>query len=321
MMEIIIFRNSIINIMPYVNENEILEEAEKKGYAVPGFFPFNLDFIKPIIEVAEEENSPVILLQGPEFIKSFGEHVFTQALITAANYARIPVSIAMDHGFVTGEETFSQILRVIHLGWKSVMFDGSLLPYDKNVCQTREITRICHGAGISCLGALGEVRRFFPQAMDYSGEFKEGFTVDSGIMTDPVQAAEFVNETKVDSLAVSVGQYVRSLWTGEKPPFKRTARIDLKRLESIRKNIKSHIVLHGSTHVNEDDLRESIKCGVSMIKVASEQAIIWSMEVRKFVLENNNVMFPEDIQKPALDAVKESMRHYIRLFNAANQGG
>jgi tagatose 1,6-diphosphate aldolase GatY/KbaY len=305
--------------MPFVSENELLEQAERRGYAVPGFFPFNLDFIKPIIEVAEEENAPVIMLQGPEFIKSFGEHVFTQALITAAHYAKVPVSIAMDHGFVTGDETIKQALRAIHLGWKSVMFDGSLLPYEENVCKTKEVAKICQGAGVSCLGALGEVKRFFPQAMNYSNAFTDGFTIPSEIMTDPVQAAEFVDETKVDSLAVSVGQYVRSLWDGEQPPFKRTARLDLKRLETIRKNVKAHFVLHGSTHVHEDDLRESIKCGVSMIKVASEQAILWSMEIRKLVIENRTVMFPEDIQRPALAAVKESMRYYIRLFNASNQ--
>ena len=305
--------------MPLVSENEILEKAETKGFAVPGFFPFNMDFIKPIIEVAEEEKSPVVILQGPEFIKIFGEHVFTQALITAANNAKVPVSIAMDHGFVTGNETLFQVLRVIHLGWKSVMFDGSLLSYEENVKKTREIANICHGAGISCLGALGEVRRFFPQAMNYSGEFGEGFVIPSELMTDPVQAAEFADETKIDSLAISVGQYVRSLWNGEMPPFKRTARLDFKRLEAIRKNTASHLVLHGSTHVNEDDLRESIKCGVSMIKVASEQAIIWSLEIRKYAAENKGVMFPEDIQKPALNAVKESMRRYIKLFNAAGQ--
>jgi len=303
----------------FVNENELLENARKGGYAVPGFFPFNLDFIKPIIEVAEEERAPVIILQGPEFISSFGENVFTQALITAAHYARVPVSIAVDHAFVTGEDSIPQALRAIHLGWKSVMLDGSLMPYEENVRMTKELAEICHGAGVACVGALGEVRRFFPQAMHYSGAFDESFTVPPEIMTDPVQAAEFVSKTNVDTLAISVGQYVRSLWDGELPPFKRTGRLDLERLKAIRRNVEAHLVLHGSTHVNKDDLRAAIACGVNMIKVASEQALIWSTEIRKFVTEKPDIMFPEDIQKPALSAVKESMRYYIRLFNAANQ--
>lgn len=305
--------------MSFVSENELLREAEKKGYAVPGFFPFNFEFIKPIIEVAEEERSPVILLQGPEFIESFGENVFTQALITAAHYAKVPVSLAMDHSFVTNEESLFGAVRAIHLGWKSVMLDGSLLPYEENIRLTKELARICRLAGVSCVGALGEVRRFFPQAMNYAGAFEESFTVPPEIMTDPGEARRFVEETGVDSLAISVGQYVRSLWDGELPPFKRTGRIDFARLKEIRKEVNAHLILHGSTHVAEEDLKESIRHGVSMIKVASEQALVWSMEVRNLVTNNPEVMFPEDIQKPALAAVKESMRRYIRLFNASNQ--
>lgn len=305
--------------MAFVNENELLELAEKKGFAVPGFFPFNLDFIKPIIEVAEEERSPVILCQGPEFIQSFGENVFTQALITAAHYAKVPVTIAMDHAFVTGEESIPQAVRAIHLGWKSVMLDGSLLPYEENLKKTGELAKICREAGVSCVGALGEVRRFFPQAMNYQGAFEESFQVPPEIMTDPDRAVQFVEKTKVHTLAVSVGQYVRSLWDGEMPPFNRTARLDMKRLEELRKRVPAHLMLHGATHVNEEDIKQAICCGVSSIKVASEQALIWAGEVRRFVTENPAVMFPEDIQKPALAAVKESMRRYIRLFGASNQ--
>jgi len=305
--------------MPFVSENELLEKAERGGYAVPGFFPFNLDFIKPIIEVAEEEKSPVVILQGPEFIKSFGAEVFTEALKTAAHYAKVPVTIAVDHPFVTDENAIPDAVSAIHLGWKSVMLDGSLLPYEQNVEMTKELARISHMAGVSTLGALGEVRRFFPQAQNYSGAFEDSFVVPAEIMTDPVQAAEFVAETKVDSLAISAGQYVRSLWDGELPPFNRTGRLDFKRIEEIKSKTNAHLVLHGSTHVREEDLTDSIKCGVSMIKVASEQALIWSNEVRKTVTENTDLMFPEDIQKPALAAVKESMRRYIRMFNASGK--
>ena len=305
--------------MPLVSEKELLQHAEKNGYAVPSFFPFNLDFIKPMIEVAEEERSPIVLCQGPEFIKSFGEDVFTQALITAANHAKVPVSIGMDHPFVTDERAIPDAIRAIHLGWKSVMLDGSLLSYEENVEKTKELAKISKGAGVSCIGALGEVKRFFPQASNYTAAFNEEFVVPEELMTDPQKAVEFINETNVDALAISVGQYVRSLWDGELPPFNKTARIDFKRLKEIREKTNVPLVMHGATHVNEDDLSESVKYGVSMIKVASEQSLLWATEIRKFVNENPDNMFPEDIQRPALKAVKESMRHYIRLFNASNQ--
>ena len=82
--------------MPLVKEAEILEFARQNGFAVPGFFAFNYEFIKEIIDVAEEENSPVVLCQGPEFIQSFGEHIFTEACKAAANNAKVPVALAVD---------------------------------------------------------------------------------------------------------------------------------------------------------------------------------------------------------------------------------
>lgn len=305
--------------MPLVKESDLLSFAEEKGFAIPGFFAFNMEYIKEIIDVAEEERSPVVLCQGPEFIKSFGEHVFSEACKTAAHHASVPVALSVDHTFVTDDQTIPLLLRDMHLGWGSFMVDASLLPFEENVKMSKELAKICKGAGVDSVAALGEVRRFFPQAMQFKEAFKEDFIVPKEIMTDPQQAKEFIEQTNVDTLAISIGQYVRSLWDGEVPPFKKTARLDFKRLEDIRKAVNTHLILHGATHVHEADLALAARSGISMIKVASEQALVWSNEIRKFTSENREVMFPEDIQKSALKEVKESMRHYIRLFHADHQ--
>ena len=302
--------------MPLVSEKEILSLAKGKDFAVPGFFAFNYEFIKIIIDVAEEERCPVVLCQGPEFIKKNGEVIFTQACKAAAMHATIPVSLAVDHSCVTDDHSIEKQIHNIHLGWNSVMIDGSLLPYDENVKISKELADICKGAGVSSCAALGEVRRFFPQAMNYSDPFKDDFVVPPEIMTDPKQAKNFVEETGVDTLAISIGQYVRSLWDGEKPPFMKSARLDFKRLEAIEHEVDIPLILHGATHVDEKDLQIAAKKGISMIKIASEQAIYWALELRNFLTNHSECMFPEDIQKTALEAVKESMRYYIRLFNA-----
>ena len=305
--------------MPLVKEKELLAFAEERHFAVPGFFPFNLDFIKPIIEAAEEEHSPVVLCQGPEFIDSFGANVFTEACKTAAHYAKVPVALSVDHTFVTDDTTIPWLIRIMCLGWSSFMVDASLLSYEENKTLTKRLADICKDADVSSVAALGEVRRFFPQAMKYSGPYQDDFTVPPEIMTDPEQAREFVEYTGVDTLAISIGQYVRSLWDGELPPFKKYARLDFERLEKIREKTSAHLILHGATHVREEDLSEAAGKGISMIKVASEQALIWSNAIRNFVTGHPDIMFPEDIQKPALAAVKESMRNYIRLFHANGQ--
>ncbi|NMB62107.1 MAG: class II fructose-bisphosphate aldolase [Chloroflexi bacterium] len=307
--------------MPLVSENTLLSNAEKGNYAVPGLFPFDMDYIKIIIEAAEEENSPLIILQGPEFIKDFSAPVFSSALLTAANNAKVPVCLSVDHAFKIDENIFNDVMMCIHNGWKSIMIDGSLLSYEENVKITKEIVRLCHAAGIACCGALGEVRRFFPGVRNYKEPFKDDFVVPDEIMTDPEQAKNFVDVTGVDSLAISIGQYVRSLWEEEKLPVKRTARLDLDRLKAIRETTSAHLILHGSSHVNEEDLKESIKCGISEIKVASEYGVIWATAVRDILVRDKNLMFPIDIQKPALQKVKEMMMGYMRVFNSSGKAG
>jgi ketose-bisphosphate aldolase len=305
--------------MPLVSEKEVLDLAKGKDFAVPGFFAFNYEFIKIIIEVAEEERCPVVLCQGPEFIKKNGEAIFSAACKAAAMHAKVPVALAVDHSFVTNENSIPEQIHNIHLGWNSVMVDGSLLSYEENVKISKELADICKGAGVSSCAALGEVRRFFPQAMHYDGPFEESFIVPEEIKTDPKQAKDFVEKTGINTLAISIGQYVRSLWDGERPPFKKSARLDFDRLDAICEEVDVPLILHGATHVCEDDLALAAKKGVAMIKVASEQAIHWALELQDFVANHPECMFPEDIQKSALEAVKESMRHYVRLFNANNR--
>ena len=305
--------------MPLVKERKLLELAEQEKFAVPGFFPLNMDFLKIIIDVCQEERSPVIIVQGPEFIESFGDKLFTETCKKAAEIASVPIALSVDHTFVTDETTIDILRHDMELGWGSVMIDASLLPYQQNVSLTSKMSEIAHNKDCSCIGSLGEVRRFFPQAMMYKGPFQEDFVTPQELLTDPEQARQFVKETNVDVLAISVGQYIRSLWDGERPPLKKTCHLDIERIREIKKQTNKHLLLMGSTHVCEDDLTLAAQNGVNFIKVASEHALIWSNEVRNVLERDRKLMFPEDIQKPALSAVKESMRNYIRLFGANNK--
>lgn len=306
-------------IVTFVSEKELLDDARDRTYAVPGLFPFDMDYIKIIIDAAEEAQSPVIILQGPEFIEDFGGEIFTAAVKTAANMAKVPVSIAVDHTFKIDHTTFPYLMKCLHLGWKSIMIDCSLLPYDENVTKTREIAEICHAAGVACCGALGEVKRFFPGVKDVTEYYFEDFIVPDNLKTDPKQAQEFVEETGVDSLAISIGQYVRSLWEKETLPIKRVARLDFDRLKAIREATDVHLVMHGSTYVHMDDITRAASNGFSEIKAATEYGIIWSTQVRETLTQNPGLMFPIDIQKPALIRVKACLIEYMHAFGSAGK--
>lgn len=305
--------------MSLVSEKELLDDARARSYAVPGLFPFDMDFIKTIIDAAEEVQSPVIILQGPEFIESFGGEIFTAAVKAAANTAKVPVSIAVDHTFKIDHTTFPYLMKCLHLGWKSIMIDCSLLPYEENVRRTKEIADICHAAGVACCGALGEVKRFFPGVKDETEHYYEDFIVSDKLKTDPEQAREFVELTSVDTLAVSIGQYVRSLWEKETLPIKRVARLDFDRLKAISEATDVHLIMHGSTYVHMDDLTRAATEGFSEIKAATEYGVIWSTQVRETLSQDTGLMFPIDIQKPALERVKTSLIEYMHTFKSAGK--
>lgn len=305
--------------MPLVAERELLDDARARGYAVPGLFPFDMDSIKTIIDAAENAHSPVIILQGPEFIEDFGGEIFTAAVKAAANTAKVPVGLAVDHTFRIDRTTFPYLMKCLHLGWKSIMIDGSLLPYEENIRITKEIAHICHAAGVASCGALGEVKRFFPGVKDETEYYQEGYVVSDNLKTDPDQAREFVELTKVDSLAISIGQYVRSLWEKETLPIKRVARLDFERLKAVRAATDVHLILHGSTYVDLSDLSRACGEGISEIKAATEYGIIWATEVRKTVEQDPGLMFPIDIQKPALDKIRETMISYMHAFKSAGK--
>ncbi|HBN95043.1 MAG TPA: hypothetical protein DDZ66_01990, partial [Firmicutes bacterium] len=119
--------------------------------------------------------------------------------------------------------------------------------------------------------------------------------------------------------AISVGQYVRSLWEKETLPVKRVARLDFERIRQIRDATSAHLILHGSTYVSKDDLTKSTEYGISEIKAATEYGFIWATEVRKTLDNDPELMFPIDIQKPALAKVKEAMIDYMRIFKSSGK--
>jgi fructose/tagatose bisphosphate aldolase len=183
--------------MTIFTENEILEKAEEGGYAVGAFFPLSMDWIKPIFEAAEQERSPIIITNTPELAYELDIGMYSAALMDAAQQARIPVCFHMDHGFTTDEKTLGHIMHFIRHSWNSVMYDASMKSLDDNIHETRKIVEMCHAGEVAVLGAVGLVPR--------DVEKLEGYQVPKELLTKPEEAKKFVQETGVDSLAISIG--------------------------------------------------------------------------------------------------------------------
>lgn len=297
--------------MSLCGENEMLRRAENGKYAVGIFFALTMNFIKPIVEAAEEENSPVIISYSPEFLEDFGIESFSAALRASAQNTKVPVCLHMDHGFTTDEKTIGQILKCMQNGWTSVQYDASMKPLDENIRETQEVTKLVHAVGNTILGSMGTVPRDVKKV--------EGYEVPEAMLTKPEEAERFVRETKVDSLAIAVGQFVHPLTLGEPRPIKKTAKIDFERIKAIRKVTNAHLILQGGTHISDDSIKKAMELGVSGTKVAAELAIVWVDAIRKFMEENPDNLMPPYILKPGLLEVKRVTSEMMRLFGSSEK--
>ena len=297
--------------MTIYSENEILKNAEEQGYAVGAIFPLSMDWIEPIFQAAEEERSPIIITNTPELAYELGIETYSAALIDAAQRCTVPVAFHMDHGFTTDEKTLGHIMHFVTNGWNSIMYDASMKPFEDNVKETKEIVEICHAGEIAVLGAVGLVPRDVKTV--------EGYQVPADLLTKPEEAQKFVEETGVDALAISIGQFVHPLTFGEPRPVQKTAELNFDLLKEIKSRVDAHLVLHGGTHVPEESISKSIDLGVSEIKVAALLAIEWADAIRGYLEENPQDTMTPNILRPALSIVKKITKDYFRLFRSSGK--
>jgi fructose-bisphosphate aldolase class II len=282
--------------MPLVTSKELLLTALRDHFAVGGFNANNMEQVQGIIEAAEEERAPVILQVSQGAIRYAGLELAAGLVRIAASLVSVPVVLHLDHGY-----DFEQNVLCLRAGFTSLMYDGSKTPYEENVATTSRIVEIAHIAGIPVEAELGRVA----QASD-------NLCYDDicALMTDPVQAREFVELTEADSLAVACGS-VHGM-RGQ------AAELDLERLKAIREQIpNTPLVLHGSSGVRTESFLEAIPQGITKINVATylNQAF-----VRGMIEGLEKYADSVDPRKPlslSREYVKEAVREKIRLFGSA----
>jgi len=195
--------------MALVSLRQLLDHAAENGYGLPAFNVNNLEQVTAIMEAANEADSPVIM-QASAGARKYAGEAFLRHLISAAveAYPHIPVVMHQDHG-----QSPAVCMAAIKSGFTSVMMDGSLMEdaktpasYDYNVEVTRHVCAIAHAIGVSVegeLGCLGSLET--GEAGEEDGVGAEGKLTHDMLLTDPVQARDFVARTGVDALAIAIG--------------------------------------------------------------------------------------------------------------------
>lgn len=283
--------------MPLATLKQVLGPAQASGYAVGAFNASNLEFVQGIVQAAVAENAPVIIQASQGAIRHAGLELITEIIRTAARTAPVPVVMHLDHG-----RDLELVRACLDAGFTSVMFDGSALPFEENARLTAEVVRLARGFGASVEGELGRV----PQASK-SPSAEEV----AALMTDPDDAARFAAETGIDALAVAVGS-VHQMGSQQ-------ARLDLHRLEAVRRRVRLPLVLHGSSGVSEESLREGVRAGLAKVNFATALNVAFKKGFLEAVREEPDRLDPRPYLARAREEVSAAVAHRMRLLGCSGK--
>ncbi len=274
---------------------ELLETARRNAYAIGAFNVYNLEGVKAVIIAAETNHSPAMLQLHPSALK-YGQLMLVSMCLEAARSATVPISVHLDHS--TSED---DIQAVLNAGVKSIMADGSPMEYEENLAFTRKMTELSHQHNAIVEAEIGRI----------SGT-EDGLTIaeKEAKMTDPNQAVEFVKQTNVDALAVTIGNV-----HGE---YKSPPRLDFDRLAKIRSLMDIPLVLHGASGLPDWMIERSIQLGVCKFNVNTEVRQAY-MESLKDELCSKGPQDLLDITSSSIDAMEEVITGKLQLFGSANK--
>ena len=326
--------------MALVPLRKVLDHAAENGYGVAAFNVNNMEQIQSIMEAAKETNSPVII-QASRGARTYSQDAYLRHLMLAAVelYPEIPIVMHQDHG-----NSPATCVSAIDNGFTSVMMDGSLkedgktpASYEYNVEVTKEVVRLAHARNVSVegeLGVLGSLESGMGEAED--GHGAEGVLSHDQLLTDPEEAARFVEETNVDALAVAIGTSHGAYKFTRKPDGEVLA---MSQIEAIHKRIpNTHLVMHGSSSVPQElqdiinefggkikqtwgvpveEIQRGIKSGVRKINVDTDCRLAITGAVRKVLMQNPEKFDPRDYLKPAREAMKQVCKDRMIAFGQA----
>jgi fructose-bisphosphate aldolase class II len=322
----------------------LLDHAAENDYGVAALNVNNMEQIQAIMEAADETDSPVII-QASRGARKYSQDNYLRHLMLAAVelYPHIPITMHQDHG--NSPET---CLSAIENGFTSVMMDGSLqedgktpASFEYNVEVTRKVVDMAHPRGVSVegeLGCLGSLETGMGDKED--GHGFEGALSKEQLLTDPDQAAEFVEKTKVDALAVAIGTS-HGAYKFTKPPTGEV--LAMGQIEAIHKKLpNTHLVMHGSSSVPQElqdiinkyggnirqtwgvpleEIQRGIRHGVRKINVDTDNRLAITGAIRKVLAETPEKFDPRDYLKPAREAMKkvciERMEAFWQAGNAS----
>lgn len=284
-----------------VSAKEMLQKAKAGHYAVGQFNINNLEWTKAVLQVAQENNSPVILgvsegagkyMTGYKTVVGMVNGMMEEMGIT------VPVALHLDHGSI------EHCYKCIDAGFSSVMFDGSHDPIEVNIAKTKELVQACKEKGVSLEAEVGSI----------GGE--EDGVVGMGECADP-QECKSIADLGVDFLAAGIGNIhgkYPANWAG----------LSFETLDAVQKLTGDMpLVLHGGTGIPTDMIKKAITLGVAKINVNTECQLSFAAGTRKYIEDGKDLQGkgfdPRKLLAPGFEAIKATVKEKIEIFGSVNK--
>jgi len=270
------------------NMKYLLTEAQKGRYAVPHFNVWNVEMLQGVMDAVEEAKSPVIISFGSGFLGNTEFDHYAKMMVSRAKASAMPVAIHWDHG-----RNMDVVTHAWECGMNALMIDNSSQDFETNIKLTREVVDKFHIMGIPIEAELGHVgaETVYEEALANYG------------YTDPAQAAEFVERTGIDFLAIAIGNQ-HGVYSSE-------PQLNLEILEKVRAVVSIPLVLHGASGISDEDVKKCIERGITKINIHTElcQAAMIA------VVANQNEPFLK-LQQEVRKAVAKRAMEKIKLFGS-----
>jgi len=278
-----------------VSYAEIVKNAHEHHYAVGAFNTLSVENIIGAIQAAEELNSPIILQLAEVQFPTAPIEYMAPMMIVAAQKAKVPVAVHLDHG-----NSFATCELAAKLGFSGVMFDGANLPLEENIRITKQVVEM---AKKYCIGVEAELGK-----VGDTGEGGEG-TGDvstADVFTDVEESAYFVGQTKVDALAIAIGNLHGK--------YVATPKLNIKRMIEISERNNLPLVLHGGSGTSEEDFKSCARNGICKINVATAIQLR-ALSAIKSYLEKSKYSY-EGLKSVVIAATKEVVMEHICIFES-----
>jgi ketose-bisphosphate aldolase len=268
-----------------MNVKEELIKARQNGYAIGAFNTNNLEVTKAICAAAAKCGQPIIIQTTPSAIEYAGLQCIFDIVRDEIKDSSIKAAIHLDHA-----KDFDIIAKAIQTGYKSVMFDGSAHTFHENMMMTEKVVRLAHQYGVAVEAEVGVIAR------------EEGGKIShKSVYSAPKLVRKFVDETGIDSVAVSVGNE-HGAPSNEK--------IDHQLLKEISEVVDIPLVMHGASGLSTGDIRLAIQSGIAKFNIDTNIKKAFTN-----VIEHSEETDYREVLKEGMDEVEKIVEKYIKIFS------